>query len=413
MAGPSYRFTVIRDNAESYELRFYISYLYYQTHKNLLNGYDLSVMQKRGLKQHFTEMVAEELDIETEALEQGSFGPEVKKKLQALLNDLIFTAKQCIVPSFYTSWINSSRADFFLYAAIKLSIKRNILITSERFSKIYIGQVFWPELNSHGQEERNNQHLDHVRKTIIKRMVRKKKKAEPWKSNAELEELCLKDSPQIDKLVEKELAEQRELIGKIQKESDSFLDALRPIENYDPVNDGYSSIKILDHLNAIAFTQEAYREQNIHLIKNIYQLYKICYRNVSAYRTIVKNDSSELIDRTYERLIKQFDLTRFFPPVENPAIRQLCIVSFLDILCVTTEEDEFQERFKLIRDKFSLDKSECEDFTVALTQKQWSMLIDICKTTYPSKIKQELNKMIRTRHKEWKVENEAKSKVKS
>lgn len=113
MAGPSYRFTVIRDNAESYELRFYISYLYYQTHKNLLNGYDLSVMQKRGLKQHFTEMVAEELNIETEALEQGSFGPEVKKKLQALLNDLIFTAKQCIVPSFYTSWINSSRADFF------------------------------------------------------------------------------------------------------------------------------------------------------------------------------------------------------------------------------------------------------------------------------------------------------------
>lgn len=413
MAGPSYRFTVIRDNAENSELRFYIGYLYYKIHGNLLNGYDLSVMQKRGLKLHFTEIVAEKLDIETEALEKGSFGSEVKKELQTLLNDLVFTAKQCIVPSFYTSWINSSRADFFLYAAIKLSIESNILITTSRFSKIYIGQVFWPELNSRGQEERNNQHRDYERKRIIRRMVRDKRKAAPWESIADLEQQCREDSSRIDELVEKELAEQKELVRKIQEEHDSYLEALRPIENYDPVNDGYSSTKILDHLNAIAFTKGAYRDQNVHFIKNIYRLYKKCYRNVSAYRTIVKNDSSELIERTYERLNKQFDLTRFFPPVENPAIRQHCIVGFLDILCVTTEEDEFQERFKLIRDKFSLDKSACEDFNVALSQKQWNMLIDISKTTYPSKIKQELTKMIRARHKEWKVESEAKNKAKS
>lgn len=134
---------------------------------------------------------------------------------------------------------------------------------------------------------------------------------------------------------------------------------------------------------------------------------------MSSYRGIIKNDNHELINKTYERLIKQFELLRFFPPVEDPEIRQDCIVAFLDVLCITTNKDEFQERFKLIRDKFSLDKSECEDFTLDFSNKQWNMLVDIADSKSHSKIKQELNKMIRTRHKEWKVENEAKSKIKS
>ncbi|MDN3701006.1 hypothetical protein QWY96_09085 [Vibrio artabrorum] len=113
MKGPSYRFTLVRDTADNTQLRFYISYLYFKQNNHLLNGYDLSVMQQRGLKHHFTEIVAEKLDIETEVLENGSFSLDVKEQLQTLLNDLLYIAKKCIIPNFYISWLNSTRADFF------------------------------------------------------------------------------------------------------------------------------------------------------------------------------------------------------------------------------------------------------------------------------------------------------------
>ncbi|MEZ8862083.1 MULTISPECIES: hypothetical protein [Vibrio] len=391
MKGPSYRFTLVRDTADNTQLRFYISYLYFKQNNHLLNGYDLSVMQQRGLKHHFTEIVAEKLDIETEVLENGSFSLDVKEQLQTLLNDLLYIAKKCIIPNFYISWLNSTRADFFLYSLIKLSIKSNILITSNRYSKIYIGQVFWPKFNSIGHQTRESKLRDIKRKRIVKDREREGKACDP--------EL-------VDQLVDKLIVKDKEEITKIQKEYEPYIEALRPIEHYDPVNDPNAIEKMIDHFHTIAFTKEAYRSENIRFITQAKRLYQQCYGKVPASRGIMKNDSSELINKTYERLIKQYSILRFYPPVENPTIRQYCIISFLDILYTTTKKEEFEDRFKLIGDKFSLDKSECKDFTLTFSQKQWDMLIGITESKYPSKIKQALNKIIRQEYKSLKKTKE-------
>ncbi|OEE76361.1 hypothetical protein [Vibrio ordalii] len=413
MKGPTHRFTLFRDNSHDSELRFYISYLYFKKHGNLLNGYDLSVLQRSGLKHHFTEIVAESLMILTEDLENGILRDEKKREIRYLLNDLNSATQKYMLPHYCTSWINSYRALFFVYLIIKISIKSNILITNTRFSKVYIGQFLWPTLNSHGQQERKEEHEKKIRNMFIRELSQEDRQRNSYSREGDDKQPYLTEENLTDEKVEQYLKDEEKTIEKIRSEGSPYLDALKELENYDPVNDLYARNKIIDYFNVIAFTQEAYRGENAHFLENLQRLYRQSYSELSSYRGIIKNDNYELINKTYERLIKQFELLRFFPPVEDPEIRQDCIVAFLDVLCITTNKDEFQERFKLIRDKFSLDKSECEDFTLDFSNKQWNMLVDIADSKSHSKIKQELNKMIRTRHKEWKVENEAKSKIKS
>ena len=413
MKGPTHRFTLFRDNSHDSELRFYISYLYFKKHGNLLNGYDLSVLQRSGLKHHFTEIVAESLMILTEDLENGILRDEKKREIRYLLNDLNSATQKYMLPHYCTSWINSYRALFFVYLIIKISIKSNILITNTSFSKVYIGQFLWPTLNSHGQQERKEEHEKKIRDMFIRELSQEDRQRNSYSREGDDKQPYLTEENLTDEKVEQYLKDEEKTIEKIRSEGSPYLDALKELENYDPVNDLYARNKIIDYFNVIAFTQEAYRGENAHFLENLQRLYRQSYSELSSYRGIIKNDNHELINKTYERLIKQFELLRFFPPVEDPEIRQDCIVAFLDVLCITTNKDEFQERFKLIRDKFSLDKSECEDFTLDFSNKQWNMLVDIADSKSHSKIKQELNKMIRTRHKEWKVENEAKSKIKS
>ncbi len=413
MKGPTYRFTLIRDNSDESELRFYISYLYFQKHGNLLNGYDLSVLQRSGLKHHFTEIVAESLRIPAENLENGILGDEKKRDMRALLNDLKRATQKYMLPNYCTSWINSYRALFFVYLIIKISIKSNILITNTRFSKVYIGQFLWPTLNSRGQQERKEEHEKKIRDMFIRELSQEDRQRNSYSRERDDKQPYLTEENLTDEKVEQYLKDEEKSIEKIRSEGSPYLDALKELENYDPVNDQYARNKIIDYFNVIAFTQEAYRVENARFLENLQRLYRQSYSELSSYRGIIKNDNHELINKTYERLIKQFELLRFFPPVENPVIRQDCIVAFLDVLCITTNKDEFQERFKLIRDKFSLDKSECEDFTLDFSDKQWNMLVDIADSKSHSKIKQELNKMIRAKHKLWKAEENIKNKEKA
>ncbi|MBY7813061.1 hypothetical protein NB466_20600 [Vibrio fluvialis] len=413
MKGPTHRFTLFRDNSHDSELRFYISYLYFKKHGNLLNGYDLSVLQRSGLKHHFTEIVAESLMILTEDLENGILRDEKKREIRYLLNDLNSATQKYMLPHYCTSWINSYRALFFVYLIIKISIKSNILITNTRFSKVYIGQFLWPTLNSRGQQERKEEHEKKIRDMFIRELSQEDRQRNSYSREGDDKQPYLTEENLTDEKVEQYLKDEEKTIEKMRSEGSPYLDALTELENYDPVNDQYARNKIIDYFNVIAFTQEAYRVDNARFLENLQRLYRQSYSELSSYRGIIKNDNHELINKTYERLIKQFELLRFFPPVEDPEIRQDCIVAFLDVLCITTNKDEFQERFKLIRDKFSLDKSECEDFTLDFSNKQWNMLVDIADSKSHSKIKQELNKMIRAKHKLWKAEENIKNKEKA
>ncbi|MCG6350845.1 hypothetical protein [Vibrio fluvialis] len=413
MKGPTHRFTLFRDNSHDSELRFYISYLYFKKHGNLLNGYDLSVLQRSGLKHHFTEIVAESLMILTEDLENGILSDEKKREIRYLLNDLNSATQKYMLPHYCTSWINSYRALFFVYLIIKISIKSNILITNTRFSKVYIGQFLWPTLNSRGQQERKEEHEKKIRDMFIRELSQEDRQRNSYSREGDDKQPYLTEENLTDEKVEQYLKDEEKTIEKMRSEGSPYLDALTELENYDPVNDQYARNKIIDYFNVIAFTQEAYRVDNARFLENLQRLYRQSYSELSSYRGIIKNDNHELINKTYERLIKQFELLRFFPPVEDPEIRQDCIVAFLDVLCITTNKDEFQERFKLIRDKFSLDKSECEDFTLDFSNKQWNMLVDIADSKSHSKIKQELNKMIRAKHKLWKAEENIKNKEKA
>lgn len=333
--------------------------------------------------------------------------------MRALLNDLKRATQKYMLPNYCTSWINSYRALFFVYLIIKISIKSNILITNTRFSKVYIGQFLWPTLNSRGQQERKDEHEKKIRDMFIRELSQEDRQRNSYSLEGDDKQPYLTEENLTDEKVEQYLKDEEKSIEKIRSEGSPYLDALQELENYDPVNDQYARNKIIDYFNVIAFTQEAYRVENARFLENLQRLYRQSYSELSSYRGIIKNDNHELINKTYERLIKQFELLRFFPPVENPVIRQDCIVAFLDVLCITTNKDEFQERFKLIRDKFSLDKSECEDFTLDFSDKQWNMLVDIADSKSHSKIKQELNKMIRAKHKLWKAEENIKNKEKT
>ncbi|MDC5851218.1 hypothetical protein OPW32_18645 [Vibrio europaeus] len=384
-----------------------MNYMYYHRHNELLNGYDLSVMQKRGLKHHFTEMVAEELNIETEALESGELDDRKKKELNTLLNDLRIVAKKYMLPNWRTSWLNCYRAVFFLYSAINVSIKSNMLITDREYSNLHIGQSLWFSSNSVGQKAREIKHEKDVRTMLIdKRITEKREKGEKnaYLPDEHFQKMYRDDESLTEEvtafiLQEKQQIENRRLVG------DPYIEALSQIENYDPVNDDHALEKMIDHFNFIAFTKEAYRAENENFLKQLEQLYRQCYKQVSSSYGVVRNENPTLINHTYDRLIRQYDILRFYPSTEDPVIRQECIIAFLDILSATTCEDEFKERLKLIGDKFSLDKKSSPDFTITLSQKQWDMLVDIADSKFPSKIKQALNKMIRTGHKEWKQES--------
>lgn len=399
MAGPNYRFTQVRDHTRNSHLRFYINYLYYKKHNTILNGYDFSVMHHSGLKHHFTEMVAEYLNIETELLASGEFGYEIKRTLNRLLNDLRIAAQEFMLPDWYTNWVNSERALFFFYSAIKVSIDSNILITRTRYSKIHIGQYLWPTLSTLGQQKRLLQDKENVREIVIDEMIRSDREEKNYLPKSYLREKYSNDTSLTEEKVNEKLALEKEELQNIQKEYNSYLEALRQIENYDPTIDDHALEKIIDHFNFIAFTGDSYQGENARFVKSIKRLYKESYADVPTSRNIVKNDNPILINKTYERLVAQYQIHYIYTPTECPNIRQQCIIAFLDILNATTINEEFKERFKLIGDKFSLDKGDSADFTIELPTKQWEMLIELAKSKYPSKIKATLNKIIRQEYK--------------
>ncbi len=406
MAGPNYRFTQVRDNTRNSHLRFYINYLYYQKHETILNGYDFSVMHHRGLKHHFTEMVAEYLNFETELLDSGEFDYETKRKLNRLLNDLRIAAQEYMLPDWYTNWVNSERALFFFYSAIKISIDSNILITRTRYSKIHIGQHLWPNLGTLGQQKRLLQDKENVREIVIDEMIRSDREEKNHLPKSYLRKKYVNDTSLTEDKVNEILVAEKEELEDIQKEHNSYLEALRQIENYDPTIDEYALEKIIDHFNFIAFTGESYQGKNARFVENIKRLYKESYAGVPTSRNIVKNDNPTLINKTYERLVAQYQIHQIYTPTECPNIRQQCIIAFLDILNATTIDDEFKERFRLIGDKFSLDKGDSADFTIELPAKQWEMLIELAKSKYPSKVKTILNKIIRQEYKTLKQKRE-------
>ncbi|WP_261809130.1 hypothetical protein [Vibrio zhugei] len=98
-----------------------------------------------------------------------------------------------------------------------------------------------------------------------------------------------------DEKVEQYLKDEEKTIEKIRSEGSPYLDALRELENYDPVNDLYAKNKIIDYFNIIAFTQEAYRGENARFLEQLQRLYRQSYSELSSYRGIIKNDNHELI----------------------------------------------------------------------------------------------------------------------
>jgi hypothetical protein len=224
------------------------------------------------------------------------------------------------------------------------------------------------------------------------------KKNDPTLVTKSLESSYFNDRELTDQRVEEILEEDKKRLVELQQEYDPYLEALGEIESYSPANDPNALEKIVDHLNFIALTGETTNAQNQRLMKRLKKLYLEAFSGVSTSRDIVKNTNADLVSKTYNRLVEQYKVHEIYLPTEDIKAQRNSIIALLDILYTTTIEDEFQERFKYLRDKFSLDKGKIQEFSITLNAKQWEQLGKIANSSSETKIRQKLNQLLKSEH---------------
>lgn len=376
--------------ANESHLRFYIIYLSHQGNKNCCLQ-DLALLDYKGLQHRFIETLATHLIINVDSLEKEELTPRQNHKLNRELDHLHDNLDVFLINDEYTSWLKSDREILFFHSMLKIIFisKKDILARPNDI--ILIGESLWPKLNNKKYKNQKNEHE--------KKSDYQIQKFTDWrKTNSNTGGFSRLINRSKNTLIQKECIKDKDISREVKNSSSNqTLEAIKIACTLCSTIDKKAHITIINHLTHSCIVKDIELETAQELLIALRSLYIKSYQKISLDWDILKTENNKLISKTYDRLDSQYKITNIFFPTRDPIIQKQCIITTLDLLFATT--NNFEHRLKLLADKFSLDKSNSEDHSIFLNDKQWDMLVDIAGGNTKTKINLALNKILKEAYK--------------
>lgn len=372
-------------NETETHLRFYVLYLSYMDDKKEHSDFrDLALFNYQELQHRFIEVLSFYLKVNVTALEKGELVDEKERRLDRLLNKLHEESVDNLITSEFTSWLKNDREKYFFHSILKAMVIAKVNLVERPDDTKTIGEILWPQL-------KDKQYLEEIekRKQSAKNRAFENISEGLRKAHEEAERIFQEREDRREKRKQEEFDSIR---------LDSTLEAVKLVCRLCPTIDKDSHIIIINYLTYHCISGDITLKTAQDLLLRIRSMYIEAYANVPLSWDILKTENDKLIDKTYGRLQSQYQISNLFYPAEDTSIKKKCMVTTLDLLFTTSAN--FPQRLKLLTDKFSLDKTNSEDFQIALNQKQWDMLVELAKGDTKSKINRTINKLLKTAYKD-------------
>ncbi|MEL7291961.1 MAG: hypothetical protein AAGJ78_11825 [Pseudomonadota bacterium] len=382
-------------NASEMHLRFYVLCLAYSGNiKGYTDFRDLALYDYKKLQAHFMEALSAKLHIDIEKLEDGGLSEHECQEIYNEL-DLLYDFKdKYLITSEHTSWLQGSREIYFFHSILKIMITMKVNLNDRPDNPSLIGMDFWPQLKDterksqiKAQKERAYQRAED---RVSKPMIHTPESYINYKEEVkrEAEEIHHRRQEAEERLKKRELDS---------IDRPPILEALTAICILCPTIDSRTHISIINSLTFSCIEETVSLQEIQQLLLRIKLLYLECNDTVSLKWGILKTTQEGLINKTYDRLRSQYNINRLFFPSSDPVIQKNCIITTLDLLYATT--DNFEQRLKLITDRFSGDKAEFKSHLIGLNDKQWEMLVDLAGGDAKTKINRAFNTILKDAYK--------------
>ncbi|MEZ8721428.1 hypothetical protein AB6D66_10175 [Vibrio pomeroyi] len=326
-------------------LRTYIRYLNKNSDKgNVTAAENLHNLDKKKLKNIFTEEVSKRLDITSDDLKEGRLDYDVEAELGQILIDLYdLKTKTSYVESKLT-WVTESentRAAYFFLSVFKMMVKNN-----ERYFSYPATYLSTCE-NTKGDTDEDGLHQERSRDS----------------SSGSLNRLKAISNSKVVRSV-KNRETDFEAINSVLKicpnKSDSFRGELMEcLENYSTHR---------DFIGERGFTE---------IVDSIETVYDRMVRELSTINwDILKEQDEKMVDWLYAILAKKHE---YIPlsPADDLEKKKSSIRNIIDLLYVTNEKEDFEKITKSIRDSFSRRKKSLPVYAIELDQERLDKLVKL------------------------------------
>ncbi|ELA7299023.1 hypothetical protein Q9881_004096 [Vibrio parahaemolyticus] len=307
---------------------------------------DLSDRNKNQLEFLLKEYISEILNIDREILDSGNFNRDEIEELGNFIDD-IFSLSKSIKNDLddYIGWLHEQpRAIYFFLVMIRAICENDS------------NHICYPVIDFSFKETKNPSDTD-TKKSIN----------------------SLKIIEGIDDLF-----------------SDSK--RLNPLINICPNKTPSTYNKIVNTLEFIVISSsQRERDRTYHLLQDLEKLYNTVYKKINTNKNVFQTSNSNLISWYYRSLTKEFPALGL-SVTESTDKQKQTILCIFDVLCATTEPNQFTKLEAKLTERFGRKERELnqskEEKTLTFSEADWAKLSQIAGSQSKSQIKAKLKELI-------------------
>ncbi|MGI2997273.1 hypothetical protein [Vibrio alginolyticus] len=313
---------------------------------------DLSERNKTQLEFLLKEYISEILNIDRENLDSGNLNRYEIEELGNFIDD-IFSLSKSIKNDLddYIGWLHEqSRAIYFFLVMIRAICKNDS------------NNICYPVIDFSFKETKN-----------------------PSDTDTEKSTNSLKVIEGIDDLL-----------------SDSK--RLNPLINICPNKTSSTYNKIVNTLEFIVISSsQRERDRTYHLLQDLENLYNTVYKKINTNKNVFQTSNSNLISWYYRSLTKEFPALGL-SVTESTDKQKQTILCIFDVLCATTEPNQFTKLEAKLTERFGRKERELnksndtktskEEKTLTFSEADWAKLSQIAGSQSKSQIKAKLKELI-------------------
>lgn len=343
------RYQELIRNSTIEDLRKYITIIETRRNNNRKTK-DLNDRNKTQLEFLLKEYICENLNIDREILDSGNLNKEELEVLGNFIDD-IFSLSKNIKNELddYIGWLHEQpRAIYFFLVMIHAIYKNDFT------------NICYPVIKLSFEEPKDNLNADITKRELIK----------PIK---ELEDIL------------------------------SEVNHLKPLTKICPNKSTSTYKRIISTLDFIVTSiSSRKRERTYELLQNLEEIYTMIFHRINTNKNIFKTSNSDLIEWYYRSLTKEFPKVAL-SLTENTDKKKQSILCIFDVLCATTEPEEFTKLEETLTEKFNRkkrvfnnkgNKISKEERTLTFSEDDWSKLTKIAGDQSKNQIKVKLKQLI-------------------
>ncbi|MGR5249926.1 hypothetical protein ACPV4Z_15735 [Vibrio aestuarianus] len=305
---------------------------------------NLHNLDKKKLKNIFTEEVSKRLDITSDDLKEGRLDYDVEAELGQILIDLYDLKTETSYVESKLTWVTESentRAAYFFLSVFKMMVKNN-----ERYFSYPATYLSTCE-NTKGDTDEDGPHQEESRDSSSGSLnrIRNIRKSKYF---------------QLTRNIDTDFEAIHSILKICPNKSDSFRSELMEcLENYSTHR---------DFIGEQDFTE---------IVDSIETVYDRMVRELSTINwDILKEKDERMVDWLYAILTKKYE---YIPlsPTEDLEKKKSSIRNIIDILYVTNEKEDFEKITKYVRDSFSRKKNSLAVCTIELDQEHLDKLVKL------------------------------------